>query len=212
MGRAYTVDNVYDKKFTELPFEGEWYHACGNPERGGQTWFISGATKMGKTTFAMMLGKMLTKFGRVGYDSIEEGFCQSIKTAYKRVGMKDVKRKFLLYDKEEIPELIERLLKRSQPDFIFIDSIQFAEMTFNDYKQLKLLFPDKTFIYISHVEGKHPEGAVAKRIKKDAAMSFFVEGFKAIPTSRYHDKNTNREPIVINQELADQYWGLKNIK
>lgn len=216
--RAITVDDVLKKQFNELPFEGMWHEACGLPEHGGQTWMIWGGSKMGKTTFAMAFGKMLTRFGKVAYDSIEEGFCKSVRTAYKRAGMKDVKGKFLLLDKEELPELMERLRKRNPPQFIFIDSVQFAEMTFAQYKQLKLLTAPGAsskkglnIIYISHIEGRLPEGSVAKRILKDASMSFFIEGFKAIPTSRYHDETSTGDPIIINQEKADKYWGLKNI-
>ena len=208
MSRAYTVDNVLQKKFIELEFEGKWEDACGKPEKGGQTWFIYGDSKMGKTSFAMQFGKMLTAFGRVAYDSIEEGFCKRIRNAYVRAELKQVKKRFLLFDREEIPELIERLQKRNSPDFVFIDSIQFAEMTFNDYKRLKWQFPNKNFIYISHVIGKKPDGAVAMKIFRDASMSFRVEGFKAFPTSRY---GGNQKAIVINQELAEAYWGLHEL-
>lgn len=213
MSRALTVENVLDKKFPVFQFEGHWFRACGNPQRGGQTWFISGDTKMGKTTFALMLGKMLTKFGKVDYDTIEEGFCESIKTAYKRVGMEEVKGKFLLLDRVEIPELIERMQRRKSSSFYFIDSVQFAGLTLKEYLRLKWLSNElgKTIIYLSHIEGKKPQGTVAQMIKKDAALSWFIEGFTAIPTSRYHSEKTTGESIIINQDLADKYWGLKNL-
>lgn len=215
MGRALTVENVLNAKFKELAFTGEWEQACGLPELGGNTWFIYGDSKMGKTTFAMMFGKMLTQFGKVIYDSIEEGLSKSVKMAYKRVNMKEVNGQFHLLDKEELQDnehekgLITRLQKRKSPPFIFIDSIQFAEMTFADYKRLKLMFPDKNIIYISHVKGRKPDGSVAMRIWRDASLSFYIEGFKAFPTSRY---GSDQNPLIINQELADKYWGLKNLK
>ena len=211
MARALTVNDVLNKKFKKLDFDGKWKDACGCPQRGGQTWFIQGGSKMGKTTFAMMFGKMLTQYGKVIYDSIEEGFCDSVKTAYRRVKMREVNGKFLLLDREEIPDLITRLNKRNPPSFVFIDSVQFAEMTFSQYKQLKWSFPDITFIYISHVKGNLPDGSVALRIYRDAALSWLVQGFKSFPTSRYSDDTTTGAPIIINQDLADKYWGLKNI-
>lgn len=212
MGRALTVDNVLNAKFKELAFTGEWEQACGLPELGGNTWFIYGDSKMGKTTFAMMFGKMLTQFGRVVYDSIEEGLSKSVKMAYKRVDMREVNGKFLLLDKEPLQDtedetgLITRLHRRKSPHFVFIDSIQFAEMTFKDYKQLKRSFPDKNIIYISHVQGRKPDGSVAQRIFRDASMSFYVEGFRAFPTSRY---GSDQKYIEISPDLADKYWGLK---
>ena len=79
-------------------------------------------------------------------------------------------------------------------------------VTFKDYKMLKQRYPNKLFIYISHIDGKEPEGRVAKRIWRDANVVLRVEGYRAFPTSRYESKGT---PIDISTELANQYWGLE---
>lgn len=202
--RALSVNNVLDAKFNVLSFDGDWKKAAGCPEKSG-TWFIQGDIKNGKTTFAMMLGKYLTNFGRVAYDSVEEGLCLSIQDAYNRLNIKEVAGKFLLLDKEEIPELEIKLNKHKSPDFIFIDTVQFTEMKFADYKKLKKAFPTKVFIYISHIDGGKPVGATAQKIYRDASLSFRVEGFKAFPVGRYG----GGESITVCQELADAYWGLK---
>jgi hypothetical protein len=85
-----------------------------------------------------------------------------------------------------------------------IDTVQFAELTFSEYKKIKLMYPDKLFIYVSHTEGKMPEGKVARKILKDASVAIRVEGFKGFPVSRYGGGKT----IIINEERADEYWGL----
>ena len=203
MGRAYSVANVFDAKFKVLEFEGIWRDAIGCPELTG-SWFIYGAPKNGKTSLAMMLAKYLTNFKRVGYDSVEEGLSLSIRESMKRVNMQEVATRFVLIGKEDVSELVDRLAKHKSPDIVFIDSIQFLEMKFSDYKRLKAKFPQKIFVYISHIDGKQPDGATAKRIWRDANVVIRVEGFKGFPTGRYG----GGEPIVISEQLADAYWGL----
>jgi hypothetical protein len=204
--RAYSVKNVLDAKFETLPFEGEWRDAIGCPELTG-SWFIYGPPKNGKTSFAMMLAKYMTNFGRVFYNSIEEGLSKSVQLAYRRVAMQDVSGRIIL-EKEPVNRMIERLEKSRSPRIVFIDSIQFAELKFSEYRKLKETFPDKLFIYISHIEGKQPEGATARRIWRDANVSIRVEGLRAFPAGRYG----GGEYININEEKATAYWVNKMIK
>lgn len=205
MKRAWSVDNLLNAKFRTLDFEGAWLDSCGCPELAG-SWFIYGPPKNGKTSFAMLLAKYLTRFGRVAYDSVEEGFSQSIRDAMVRADMKEVGRRLILLDKEDVGELVDRLSRRKSPEIVVIDSIQFLGLQFEDYKRLKQTFPDKLFIYISHVDGRHPDGNVAKRVMRDANIFFRIEGFVAYPTSRYG----GGAPFTISEEKARDYWSMDN--
>jgi len=86
MKRALTARNVLTTKFNTLGFDGVWRDAVGDPPRTG-SWIIYGDTKNGKTTFAMMLSKYLTAFGRVAYNSVEEGNSRTIQMAVDRGGL-----------------------------------------------------------------------------------------------------------------------------
>jgi hypothetical protein len=198
--RAYSVKNVLDAKFKTLPFDGRWKAAIGTPELTG-SWIVYGPPKNGKTSFAMMLAKYMTNFGRVLYNSIEEGLSQSVQSAYRRVNMDDVSGRIIL-EKELIDDMIKRLKKSKSPQIIFIDSVQFMEMKFSEYRDLKEMFPHKLFIYISHIEGKKPEGTTARRIWRDANVSIYIEGFRAFPVGRYNGEGY----IDINKERAAEYW------
>ena len=202
MKRALSVNNVLDAKFRTMPFGGEWLSGIGCPELSG-SWMIYGAPKNGKTSCAMKLAKYLTKFGTVAYNSVEEGLKLSMKNAIVRANMREVARRFKLLDRENVEEMIERLQRQKSPDIIFIDSVQFLELKFSEYKRLKELFPNKLFIYISHIEGSQPDGQVARRIWRDANVAIRVEGFKAFPVSRYG----GGDPVVISPERALEYWG-----
>ena len=202
MKRAYSVDNVLQAKFNTLEFDGVWREAVGFPERAG-TWIIYGSVKNGKTSFAMQLAKYLTRFEMVAYNSVEEGLSLSIQAAFRRQNMEEVKRRFILLDKEEYEDLTKRLHRRKSPNVVVVDTTQFWELTFTKYKQLKEQFPDKLFIYISHSTGNQPDGKLAQRIWRDANVSFRIEGFKAFPVGRYG----GGEPIVIAEKKATEYWG-----
>jgi len=205
MKRALSVKNILEKKYKELELEGIWQAAIGKPEMGG-TWFIYGPPKNGKTGFAMMLTKYLTKFSRVYYNSFEEGDGLSIKIAMIRHGMKEVSGKWVMPDggTEEFTDMIERLKKKKSPNVVVIDSVQFSEMKFSDYKFLKKTFPDKIFIYVSHIQGNLPQGEIARKIYKDACVTFEVVGHKAVPVSRF---GGDGESIVISKEKVAEFEG-----
>ena len=203
MKRALSVNNILTAKYNTLPFDGEWQKAVGNPELTG-SWVIYGPPKNGKTSFAFMLAKYLTQFKRVVYDSVEEGGSLTIQMQIERHNMLDVSGRFTILDKEDIDELKVRLDRHKSPDVIFIDSVQFLDMKFSQYKELKARYPQKLFVYISHVNGTQPEGQVAKRIWRDANVIFRVEGYRAFPTSRYG----GGEHIDIWKERAEAYHGV----
>lgn len=202
MKRAYSVNNIIQAKFNTLEFDGVWQDGIGNPELTG-SWMIYGNPKNGKTSFAMKLSKYLTQFGKVAYNSVEEGLSLTIQMAIERAGIMECGRRWMLLEKEDMPTLITRLEKQRSPDVIIIDSVQFLELKFSEYKRLKEMFPTKLFIYISHVEGGIPEGNTAKRIWRDANVVFRVEGFRAFPAGRYG----GGAPIDVSVEKAKEHWG-----
>lgn len=203
MKRALSVSNVANARFKTLEFEGEWLRAVGKPELTG-SWFIYGQPKHGKTTFAMMAVKYLANFERCAYDSIEEGLSLSIQMAMERVRMDEAGGRVVLLDKMGVSELILYLHRHKSPNVVVIDSVQFAELTFAQYKRLKETFPHNLFIYVSHVEGRQPDGQVAKRIWRDSNVVFRVEGYRAFQSGRYGGEGY----IDVWPDRAAEYWGL----
>jgi hypothetical protein len=200
--RALSVDDMLKYKPKTLQFEGEWKESLGIIARSG-TILIYGNPKNGKTSFALQLCKELTRFGKVLYNSVEEGKSFSMQEALIRENMLIVSNNFTLLDSESIDDLKIRLKRKKSPDFIVIDSVQFAGLKFDDYKELKKTFPNKRFVYISHVKGKEPEGSVALKIKRDADVFVWIEGYKAFATGRYG----GGKDYTIWHKGADDYWG-----
>lgn len=202
--RAISVAEMYKMTFVEMPFEGEWLESFGEPERSG-VWIIWGGSGNGKTSFAMQLAKHLTQYGKVAYNTLEEGARKSFQLALKRNHMLHVAKKFVILS-EDITDLENRLDKRKSPDIVIIDSFQYCGLSKGAYKALKEKFPTKLFIFISHAEGKQPEGRAAKFVRYDADVKIWVEGYKAFVQSRFG----GGEPFTIYDKGAAEYWA--NIK
>lgn len=205
MARAYSVNELYTKKWKEIHLPPEWAEHLGLPEPC-KSWLIWGDSSNGKTTYALKMAKMLSKFGRVVYNSMEEGFSKSMTRAFKRVGMEEVRRRVLILDNEPMDELEKRLEKKKSPRIVFIDTVQYSELTFAEYKRLKEKFPNVLWIYISHEDGKLPDGKVAKRIRRDAMIKIRVDGFKAKSISRYQEDT--KDYIVWAEGAAKHHAAL----
>lgn len=197
--RAISVNDMLTKKFTDMQFEADWEESFGHPETSG-VWLIWGASGNGKTSFALQLAAYLSQFGRVAYNSLEEGPGKSLQLAIRRNNVADTAG--LVFLSEDMTELRARLERHKSPQIIITDSFQYTGLTKGEYKQLKRDYPAKLFIFISHSEGSQPEGRAAKFVKYDADVKIHIEGYKAFVVSRYG----GGAPYTIWQKGAEKYW------
>ena len=200
--RALSVSDVLRIKRETYAFEGAWAEAFGQPEQNG-VWFVWGGSGNGKTSFVLQLCKELAKYGKIAYNSLEEGFSLTMKNALIEAGMQDVARRFILIS-ESMKDLDGRLKKHKSPDIIVIDSFQYTQMSFKDYQKFKNRHRDKLLIFISQAEGNKPSGRTAVSVMYDAALKIWVEGYRAISKGRYFG---SKGYYTIWEERANIYWG-----
>ena len=205
MAQAYTPKQILNKKFKLLPFDGQWKDFVGCPDRAFSA-IVWGGSSSGKSSLAMQWARYLTQFGKVAYNSLEEGVSHTVQMNMQRNYMDGVEGKFLLLDNEPLPELIERMSKHKSPDFLIIDSIQYLRLDKEDYKKLKRLMKErsKALILISQATGKEPKGELADFARYDVDMKIRVEGYKAFAEGRL---NGGGQPFVIYPKKAAEYWG-----
>lgn len=203
---ALGVRDMLNRKYDTFKFEGAWHDAFGNPEKRG-VWFIWGGTGSGKTTFVMQLCKYLCQFGKVAYNSMEEGDCQTMQNTLKKCGMNDVAGRFLVIDNESIEQLDLRLSQRKAPQIIVIDSFQYTQLSYKSYIQFKEKHRNKLIIFISHADGKKPAGRAAVSVCYDASLKIYVEGYRAFSKGRYYGATMQYD---IWPKAANQYWGNRN--
>lgn len=201
---ARGVREVMSMKYDTFPFMGEWADAFGTPERRG-VWFIWGDSGNGKTTFAMKLAKELCKYGRVAYNSLEEGASLTMRNTMLRCGMMEVNRRFLLLDAEPLDQLNIRLHRQKSPDFVFIDSFQYTQMNYKQYIEFKEANRNKLLIFISHADGKQPNGRAAKSVMYDASLKIYVSNYRAFSKGRFigpvghYDIDPIKAPVLAGE-------------
>lgn len=208
MARAISNKNVLTAKFEVAEFEGEFLASFGKPELRG-AWLIYGVSGSGKTTFVMQVCKYLTRFGRVAYDSLEQGLSLSLQKTWERVNMQEVGNRIILLNKESLKDLRVRLKKKQSPDIIVIDSVQYLRrFNMDQYQNLRDEFPNKLFIFVSQEKGGHPKGTMADNIRYDSEIKIRVEGYKAFVTTRYEvaELGEGGADFVIWEEGANKYW------
>lgn len=183
--RAYSPKEVLAKTYKTLPWGEKWSGPFGDVPVN-ETWFISGASASGKSSFVMQLAKELANYGMVLYCSYEEGVSQSFKERIQRFGMREVQGRFrVITDDNTFEDLMERLAKPKSPHFVIIDSFQDAEMTYEQFKQMRGRFPAKSFIFISQEYKGQPMGKPAARLKYKAGIKIRVVGYKAFCQGRF---------------------------
>lgn len=199
--RILSVKQAYAKKFKTFEFDGIWREVMDKPETTGG-WIIYGDEKQGKSTFALMLGDYLSKFGKVLYISAEEGVSQHFIGTMQRMGIKDTNKRFKLVEYQEWEELEERLKKRQCQKIIIIDNITVYrdEITKATLKNLLKEHTDKLIIFVSHEERKEPDTAQGKFWKKMSKIIVRVLAQNAEVSGRCTGGN-----LVIDEERAMLY-------
>lgn len=202
--RAYSVSNIITKSFHPLAFEGEFEATYGKPDKAFSALFY-GQSSNGKTEAAIKFAKYLTKFGKVDYNSLEQGMSATMQNALIRNNMEACENNFRLLDRMPFDKIIERFSKAKSADFLVIDSVQYLRITKAQYYQLKELFltKNKGLILISQAKGKSPKGALADDILFDVDLKLWVEGFKVFPDGRL---NGGGDSFIVSPERAAKYW------
>lgn len=206
--RAFSAKEIYKMKKETIPFTGEFEEAFGHPEWVG-IWFIWGGSAEGKTRLALRLLKELARWKPTALNSLEQKASLTMANSIREENMQQCKPgRFKLIPGESMDELSERLSKPKAPAVVAIDSFQYTQMSYKDYIAFKEKHPDKLIIFISHADGKQPDGRAAKKIKYDAELKIHVEGFRAISHGRTQGE---KGYYTIWKEGAEKIWGKENI-
>jgi hypothetical protein len=207
MARAYSNSNIRSARFKVADFGGAWRDSIGMPVLRG-TWLIYGGSGSGKTSFCLQLAKYLSQFGRVLYNSLEQGLSPTMQSAWLAGGMESAGRRVKLLDRESYSDLFERLAKRQSPEVVIIDSINYLRgLRLSDYQLLSQRYRKKLFIIVAHEKGGEPKGALAQAIRYDADVKIRVEGYRAMVTSRYATAEVGGQDYIIWDKGAEGYWG-----
>ncbi|ENA1803049.1 ATP-binding protein, partial [Flavobacterium psychrophilum] len=181
------------------------YDAFKQPQDKG-VWFVWGGSGSGKSTFVMMLCKEMALLKhKVFFNLLEEetddtDFIERV----DMLEMNDVEDCFLAktynYD-----EMIIYLKRKNSAKVVVIDSATYFFESFEQYQNFKKMFRDKIIIITGHARGNNPKFELEDRIKFDAKMKIFVNGYLALCKGRTIGPNGGR--FIIWQEGYDKANG-----
>jgi hypothetical protein len=143
---------------------------------------VRGRAKHGKTSYVLRLSKAYaTHVGKVNYNSTEQGKTSGFKKTFIREGMQSVAGKFMLCspDQKNFDVWFKKLQGKNQGKVIVLDSLDYQQTTFEQFKQLNDRFPTKTIILVCWHDNK-----VSKKLEYMMDAIVEVKDFKAYCISR----------------------------
>lgn len=207
MGRTLSAKQVLTLKRRTIRPGGIWADCVGEIDRTGVVFFW-GNSGNGKTSAVASFCKELTQFGRVLYLPLEEGLGGTTQDAIRRCRLDECGRKFQYNATMTFSEMDEALSKPRSWDFVVIDSFQYTQMSYKEYIAFKERHRNKLLIFVSHADGKRPEGRAAMKIMYDASLKIWVEGHKAFSKGRYIGP---KGECTIYEKEAKRYWEGKTL-
>lgn len=131
-------------EYNELPFSGKWFALVGRPASNFHA-LVYGRPKMGKSYLSVGFAKYLSNFGKVLYIASEEGFSSTLKKKITDFGLDKANVDFGNFrDYTQI----RNVLKQNDYSFVFIDSVNFINLTPQQVEDLKDENPDTAFVTI----------------------------------------------------------------
>lgn len=204
MPQVFSSKTLLSTTFSTLKLSEEWTRIIGEPDRNFRM-IVWGESGSGKTTFVLKLVGELQKYGKVFYNSIEQGFTKSLQANIETSNITPTDN-IMFGDRLNYEEMIERL-RTNQARFVVIDSIQYLNFTKKQYQELKRLFRKKAFIFISHAQGQQPKGQAAKDIRYDVDIKVQIIAGVTSVQSRFGQ--TEPYHIFENQFLKRRKTDLK---
>lgn len=185
MGRNYGVSDISNWKFDEIDLPEVWASHLGDITSGFRM-LIEGAPGHGKTEYMLKLAKMLTShIGKVNLNSTEQGKSKTFKQAWDRNEMNTIQPgQFMLQSKHSrtFEGWFENIKKPNSGRTIILDSIDYMNLTFDQFKQLHERFPHKNLVFVCW---NNPMSTHSKQIRYACDIKVEVVDFTASIRSRF---------------------------
>lgn len=205
MAKILGLKQLLQKRYVYLEGLDEEFKQCFGNLVDSFIMIVWGMSGQGKSNFLMQFMKEMMKFGKVLYVGLEEGHNATMQAMANRHLTEELHSGLIKFADHTMTyeELFKELKKKKSPKFIVIDSLQYWNISYEDYKKLKETFKKKTFIFNSHAAGKIPDGRTADKIRYDADLKVRIDHYIAFVISRYGG-NKN---YVVWPEGAKKHWG-----
>ncbi|HEY1047793.1 MAG TPA: hypothetical protein VGF79_15240 [Bacteroidia bacterium] len=193
--KEFTGDELIEKKFDSLEFEGKFLELIGKPSKLFSA-IIWGLPKGGKSNFSIRFADYLQEyFGDVVYIAAEEGESVTLQEKIKSIGGSKV-----TFAENKDRQSIWEYLQSKSCEFVFIDSINNAGIDNEFLELIKQENPSKSFISIV-------QATKGGNFKGDQALTHNCDFIiKVIAGVAYHSGrfNTTTEISIFDQPLYEK--------
>lgn len=201
--KEFTGDELIEKKFDSLEFEGKFLELIGKPSKLFSA-IIWGLPKGGKSNFSIRFADYLQEyFGDVVYIAAEEGESVTLQEKIKAIGGSKV-----TFAENKDRQSIREYLLSKQCDFVFIDSINNAGIDNEFLEALKQENPTKSFISIV-------QATKGGNFKGDQALTHNCDFIiKVVAGVAYHSGrfNTITEINIFDQPLYEKNPSIRKME
>ena len=204
-GKNYGVADINRWTFPKLDLPQNWQDHLGNlPERF--TMLIEGASGHGKTEYNGQLIKLfaIDLNRRVHMNCPEILKAPDWKEMWDRQGLDKIPPGNFTYAHEGLQDFETwfEYIRRSKARYIFLDSLDSINLTYDQFTRLKNTFKNRSFIMNCWND---PMNAESKKIKYWCQIKTQVKNFQAIPRSRFG----GNKPHLIYREGYERMTGKK---
>lgn len=186
MGHTIGIDSLLKKKYRTYEFDQELTEILGDMEIGADI-LVWGKSGHGKTTFVGQITKRFASYGKVYYNSVEQGDSSSFQNMARHVGLSVLPpNTYVVGHKDSYEEMVEKL-KKNRSRFVVIDSSNQMRLTLEQFQELKRLFKKKSFIVIcySDTSGTNPRRTIDEDIRYMVDIKIRIYQGIAYIDSRY---------------------------
>jgi len=165
MARNKGIQEFLDKKFDYYDVNSTFKPLLGLPEKNFRA-IVWGDSGSGKTTLSMQMTAYLSTWGKVYYNSVEQGLSKSLQDVALRCNIDKCKPGSIMFDYCQTFEGMVEKIDKGKPRFVFIDSIQYMSLTVKQYIQLIETFPRRAFVLVSWCDkAGNPKYEAAQNIR-----------------------------------------------
>jgi len=175
MSDTVSLEELKSTRFNTLRFDYPYSNSIGNPEDNFMI-MVWGTPGQGKSTWTLKFSEYLANnHGRLLYVASEEGKSVSLQNKVK--GLRSNYMDFT--EIREYSKLKRKLESDLKYRFIVIDSVNDMDMTYDQFKALRVRFPTRAFVIIMQAtkQGKYKGDA---KFMHDSDVTLKIEDYKPI--------------------------------
>jgi len=197
--------DLQNYQYDMYPFTGEFEALMGKPSIPFAC-MVYGKPKNGKSIFSIQFAKYLSEnFGSVLYVAAEEGFSYTLQKKLTEFGMHNKNLHFGNY--REIGPLRDAL-NGQKFDFVFLDSVNYMNLTPEQIEELKAENPETSFITINQAT---KNGSARGSLVMEHNCDIIIEVIQGVAYHRGRFQDAGTQFVIFGDKEGEEVQEVKGV-